>query len=993
MRFQLHRLLPQILLSGRSLQRLLLWLTVAVIGSGMALAGQPRLVHSAAPLAATAAPGANGAGTIAYIRDGAIRLIDADGTNDRLLWQVPDPANQKITAVDWSPDGTRLAFAADHETTCSLYRSDIYSIQVDGTDLRRLTNSPGCAGLAGLAKGSVQLTIENHLTESLFLLYVEGAANAVEVVVNPATRRTITIDNVADLGAGVLQRVVIFQTEENNWVTPSVTVDVQPNTTTAAADDFIISNSTKATRYGAYSPSWRRDGQAVAFAFSTIGGYQIPADPAVAQPESALFPTASLFATNLALSPVDEQALLYHYPFIRLGAVGDPASVNNILELTGTLFGMDWLADGSGLVAGEVLGLGNTHANIWRYALGGSAVINLTNFDDENRGYAFDPSVSPDGTALVFAYAPTGDVAAELWIMDLAGQDARSLGVTGLYPDWGIPGQISQPTPTSTPMPSPTPTTQPTPMPTPTEGHFISDSGFRPNPQGYAFANWGYGVYDDTTDLNTASLIRLFGAANVCQIGTTANDCVLTAAARKWREEQLQGMDNGHCAGLAMTTQRFFAGYDQLGAYQPGSATVFDLQPTAAVRNHIAEWFVVQSLLPADGSDDGWLVQYGDETTPSQVLSLIHQQLQSNPTDLFYLGLKMAGKGGHAVTPYAIADKGNSIYWLYVYDNNWPGAERYIIFDVNQERWLYNFGATNPGEAQGAWYGNAQTRTLRLRAASALNKTGWRCPFCSSGVNAGALHGGRQVDFQMFGDGKMLIVDQQGRKLGWDFQNGREVNEISDSSVSQIDNGTGIELPPIYTLPPTTATDPYVVYFSGDTLDQIVDADLMMSAPGFVVGLEYVQLNPGHDLLTTISPDGRQITFNASEEGTYAPDLYFALEPDANGDSYLFGVGGFTLSSFKTVTVTLDTANGMLYFTDDDGGADVYALVVLRIRANGEVEYFVNEGVLLNADSDAAMHYSAWDGENAMPITIDGQTQSFANEQASANVYLPLIQK
>lgn len=102
--------------------------------------------------------------------------------------------------------------------------------------------------------------------------------------------------------------------------------------------------------------------------------------------------------------------------------------------------------------------------NIWRYTLGGAELTFLTNYDDENRGDAFGPSVSPDGAEIVFNYAPTGDAAAELQIMDSDGGNVRSLGGNGLHPDWGIPGQISQPTLT----PTPTGTSQPTPTPTAT---------------------------------------------------------------------------------------------------------------------------------------------------------------------------------------------------------------------------------------------------------------------------------------------------------------------------------------------------------------------------------------------------------------------------------------------------------------------------------------------------------------------------------------------
>lgn len=441
-------------------------LAIVTIVGAMVLPSRRYDAQAAAVAGAVAA--SNAAGAIAYVAGGALWLINADGTNPRQVWQLPDPATQQITGVGWSPDGTRLAFAANHEATCSLYRADIYSINIDGTDLRRLTNSPACAELAAFPKGSVQVTIKNNLTESLFLLYVEGAPEAVEVSLPPQTARTITVDNVADFGNGVQQQFVVFQSDQKNWVNGAVTVDVQPNTTTAASAEFLINNNTSFTTnvYGADHPSWRRDGQAVAFTFGGATGRQIAANPTVAQLSTELFPEGSIFAARLDLSPVDDQVLIYNYPFIGVGNVGDAASVNNMLELSGNLYGMDWLADGSGLVGGEVLGLGQTHANLWRSTLDGAEILNLTHFDDENRGYAADPSVAPDGTALVFIYASTSDADAELQIMDMDGGNVRALGVNGLYPAWGIPGQISQPQPT--PSPTATGAPQPTSTPAPT---------------------------------------------------------------------------------------------------------------------------------------------------------------------------------------------------------------------------------------------------------------------------------------------------------------------------------------------------------------------------------------------------------------------------------------------------------------------------------------------------------------------------------------------
>src|SRR5688572_1889561 len=102
-------------------------------------------------------PGANpgaAAGTIAYVRGGEIRLINPDGTGDRLLWRTPRPElGFTVTGMAWRPDGAELAFASNHEMATSWFERDIYGIGADGTGLRRLTNAPAHDKLGSLEKG------------------------------------------------------------------------------------------------------------------------------------------------------------------------------------------------------------------------------------------------------------------------------------------------------------------------------------------------------------------------------------------------------------------------------------------------------------------------------------------------------------------------------------------------------------------------------------------------------------------------------------------------------------------------------------------------------------------------------------------------------------------------------------------------------------------------------------------------------------------------
>src|SRR5206468_7167087 len=70
---------------------------------------------------------------IAFVREGAIYVVNADGTG---LRDVVDVKGLDPFQPQWSPDGTQLAFEAGDSTY------DIYVVNTDGTGLKAIAHDP-----------------------------------------------------------------------------------------------------------------------------------------------------------------------------------------------------------------------------------------------------------------------------------------------------------------------------------------------------------------------------------------------------------------------------------------------------------------------------------------------------------------------------------------------------------------------------------------------------------------------------------------------------------------------------------------------------------------------------------------------------------------------------------------------------------------------------------------------------------------------------------
>ncbi|MBP6015219.1 MAG: hypothetical protein KA586_00720 [Candidatus Promineofilum sp.] len=449
-------------------------------------------------------------GVIAYSKGSEIRLIDANGQNDRRLWHEAELEGLTgVQGLDWRPDGGAIAFGSDHEFACSIHDEDIFTILSDGTGLKRITNSPACPQLAGYPSGAVKVTLTNQVSNiSLFYLYVEGAPEAVPVTIGGGETKAVTVNNVADLGNFPQKVTVIYG--NTRWIAPAVTANVQAGATVSASGTFVISASGNSyENVGNRNPTWRADGGKIGYVFYEGILEQISSNPPVAGESEFLTAQGSgATGTALAWSPVNNDVLYTGFDAIWLVKPGANNPGQQLVTKDGSqlFLGIDWLPDGSGFVFAVTGGsFGQENSNLYKYVMAGDKLTKLTNFTTQFVG---SPGVSPDGQYIAFEYSSNSTAPAEIRIMRLDGTGMHSLGVIGNYPDWkpgganltdrarlpvilnrfqGAPpqpsptrGATATPRPTNTPgatatpqrtnTPKPTNTAKPTntPLPTPT---------------------------------------------------------------------------------------------------------------------------------------------------------------------------------------------------------------------------------------------------------------------------------------------------------------------------------------------------------------------------------------------------------------------------------------------------------------------------------------------------------------------------------------------
>lgn len=493
------------------------------------------------------------------------------------------------------------------------------------------------------------------------------------------------------------------------------------------------------------------------------------------------------------------------------------------------------------------------------------------------------------------------------------------------------------------------------------EGELVADSGFRPEVDGFAFENYGNDA--GPRNLGPAEIEELFGD-QVCLSGT-GEECELIPAAKEWMDNQNEGMAGGHCQGFSVAALRMYNEDIDQEDFGADTTSELDIIGNDPLQSSIAEHFVYQFLPP--------IVDARVKGVPSEILETLTDSLNSGE-ELYTLGVyKPDLTGGHAITPFAVEDKGGGEYAILVYDNNFPGTTRAVEVNTNDETWNYVSG-TNPDDLGQVYEGDAETQTLELDPTKPGDDL-QPCPFCeggaaSEGESKGSVlaEGDQYTEITLGGDPRnhphLVFTDDEGNRTG--VVDGKMLQEIPDVEVVKTyatQNWKGAP-EPRFRLP--EGAD-YTISVDGTDLDKPTTTNVDLVGNGLVIEIEDIKIAPGQKDEMAL-PGGYGITYQTNGEDGVAPNLFAGLvEDDA---AYNFAASAVGLKKGSTVSLLVEQEEKVVILDSTgsegvDGANAIFILQLTKADAEGEISQWQNAELELDGNAEEKVGFEY--GESPTP--------------------------
>jgi hypothetical protein len=337
--------------------------------------------------------------------------------------------------------------------------------------------------------------------------------------------------------------------------------------------------------------------------------------------------------------------------------------------------------------------------------------------------------------------------------------------------------------------------------------------------------------------------------------------------------------------------------------------------------------------------------------TPSQIIDRL--RILREPVDL---GIYNRNKEGHSLLGYGVEDKGNGIFWIMVYDNNWPGrTDLYVEVNYNAETWRYSLAATNPTQDTAAWEGDAQSRSLEYIPLSAYHQT-LDCPFCATSAANGSNRGATLIALN--GTGSVLVNSPQGQ-IG--ESNGNLVNTIPGADLLPSLGARFSRQAPYLVIPQVGE-----LTIQATTANPNEPANLSIVDPGFSVSANQLSLQPNQQEQLIVSPADQRFKYIAG--GNQQPVLQFVAHQGK--ETYLVSLSNIDFRAGQGLNIASNPTSNNLVITSNGVNAAKAVLTLIRINSTGQA-VFVGHDLPISAGGAVGLDVAGWNGTGPLNIQID----------------------
>jgi hypothetical protein len=498
-------------------------------------------------------------------------------------------------------------------------------------------------------------------------------------------------------------------------------------------------------------------------------------------------------------------------------------------------------------------------------------------------------------------------------------------------------------------------------------GPLVADSGFRPTSNGLPFANYGEQLPggETPTNMTVDDLRRMFGDG-VCVQGGGAT-CDLIPPAQDWLDSTNREMAGGHCYGFAVAANMFWQQKVAPATFGAPQTPDLSISKNDELQRGIASAWAMQLLESVRNKTLGG--------APNALLQHLRGALKPNPSETFTVVFaKRDGTGGHAVTPYAVEDKGGGKFNVLIYDNNYSDISRAIEFDTNANSWRYE-ASINPEAAPALYEGDATSKTLWLLPTEpGLGPQ--PCPFCDTraaprsgtagaapaGATAATAHAEIYLDGGTTQHSHLLITDGSGRRLG--YVDGKLVNEIPGASANRLIATRSWELnrEPRYVVP---ARGKYTIVADGSSLRRPERETFGIIGPSYAVSIKNVTMRPGDKDTLVADKDGGTVSYATTRSKRFTVRIGVSDQ----GAHYAVELGAVSQPDHRLARLQLPPGTGS--FSVDRTGAKGGSAVDLRLTRStpAGIQRFRHDGIRLAGADAAELQYGKWtDERQGMPV-------------------------